>query len=87
MCWLPTGATEIKFFRVQSKSNRYRKTNGSFKNGKNTTQHGRIDFCRAGYHVLYLDLTLTVDHVGHGKPMNHETTDHSVKLLGIGTFF
>jgi hypothetical protein len=26
----------------------------------------------------------TMDHVGHGEHMSHETTAHSVKLLGIG---
>jgi hypothetical protein len=26
----------------------------------------------------------TMDHLGHGEHMSHETTAHSVKLLGIG---
>ena len=41
-------------------------------------------FAVLGVIFLYLDVTLTVDHMDHGMPMDHETTGHNVTLLGIG---
>ncbi|MDC0101727.1 hypothetical protein OAJ39_04975 [Alphaproteobacteria bacterium] len=41
-------------------------------------------FAALGIIFLYLDIAPTMDHVDHGKHMSHETTAHSVQLLGIG---
>ena len=54
---------------------------GSFINEKSKTQLGRTDFCRTGYHILYLDMAPTMD---HGEHTNHEPTVHSVTLLSLG---
>ena len=41
-------------------------------------------FAALGIIFLYLDMAPIMDHVDHGKHISHETTAHSVKLLGIG---
>ena len=41
-------------------------------------------FAALGIIFLYLDVTPTVDQMSHGMQMEHDTTGHDVKLLGIG---
>ena len=41
-------------------------------------------FAALGIIFLYLNVTPTVDHMGHGMQMDHEPFGHDVKLLGIG---
>ena len=54
------------------------------KMGKIRRNTAGLIFAALGIIFLYLDITATVDHMGHGKHMSHETAAHSVKLLGIG---
>ena len=54
------------------------------KMGKIRRNIAGLIFGALGIIFLYLDVAPTVDHLGHGKHMSHETTAHSVKLLGIG---
>ena len=46
-------------------------------------QAGSI-FAALGIIFLHLDVTPTMDHMDHGMQMDHDTTGHDVKLLGIG---
>ena len=55
-----------------------------FKMGKIRRNMAGLIFAALGIIFLYLDMAPTMDHVGHGEHMSHETTAHSVKLLGIG---
>ena len=41
-------------------------------------------FAALGIIFLYLDVTSTVDHMGHTMQMDHNPIAHDVKLLGIG---
>jgi hypothetical protein len=54
------------------------------KMGKIRRNMAGLIFAALGIIFLYLDMAPTMDHVGHGEHMSHETTAHSVKLLGIG---
>ena len=54
------------------------------KMGKIRRNMAGLIFATLGIIFLYLDMVPTMDQVGHGKDMSHETTDHTVKLLGIG---
>ena len=54
------------------------------KMGKIRRNMAGLIFAALGIIFLYLDMAPTMDDVGHVKHMSHETTAHSVKLLGIG---
>ena len=41
-------------------------------------------FAALGIIFLYLDMTPTADHMGHGMQMDNNPTGHDVKLLGVG---
>ena len=41
-------------------------------------------FAALGIIFLYLEVTPTMDHTGHGMQMDHNPNTHAVKLLGIG---
>jgi len=54
------------------------------KMGKIRRNLAGLIFTALGIIFLYLDMAPTMDHLGHGEHMSHETTAHSVKLLGFG---
>jgi hypothetical protein len=54
------------------------------KMGKIRRNMAGLIFAALGIIFLYLDMAPIMDYVGHGEHMSHETTAHSVKLLGIG---
>ena len=54
------------------------------KMGKIRRNLAGLIFAALGIIFLDLDMAPTTDVVGNVKHMNHETTAHSVKLLGIG---
>jgi hypothetical protein len=54
------------------------------KMGKIRRNMAGLIFAALGIIFLYLEMAPTMDDMGHVKHMSHETTAHSVKLLGIG---
>ena len=54
------------------------------KMGKIRRNMAGLVFAALGTIFLYLDMAPTMDDVSYVKHMSHETTAHTVKLLGIG---
>ena len=53
------------------------------KMGKIRRNLAGLIFTALGIISLYLYMAPTIDHLSYGEHMSHETTAHSVKLLGI----
>ena len=84
MCWLPIGAQEIKFLGYNQNQIIIENRMVVLKMGRIRRNTAGLIFAALGIIFLYLDMAPTMDHVGHVKHMSHETTAHSIKLLGIG---